>query len=57
MQKSRMSLGGDPVLAAAAAQATAIPMQTADKAGIKQARHRNGHCMPYEQRLDLPGCT
>jgi len=57
MQKSRMSLGGDPVIAAAAAQATAVPLQTSDKGATWQTKHQHRHCMPYTQRLDLPGAT
>jgi hypothetical protein len=50
-----MSFGGDPVIAAAAAQATAVPVQTIEKGAGRQSKHQHRHCMPYTQRLDLPG--
>lgn len=55
-QKSRLSLGGDTVIAAAAAQATAVAVQPPVRDSARR-RQKMRHLLPYEQRMDLPGKT
>lgn len=50
-----MSLGGDTVIAAAAAQATAAAVQPFPRQQQLSRPRKRQHYLPHEQQIDLPG--
>ena len=50
-----MSLGNETVIAAAVAQATSAVVQPHAKKESDGGQQKMRACLPYEQRIDLPG--